>query len=157
MLKRKAFMKNTTTKNWRLSDNTFWPKLSIVLTENYSFYNFSVSQFIFTFKAGADLDYFLNEACKTVGNNSRQRKIFVRVVAKNCLKLDLQGIRFLRTMRVSGLNIFSNSNPNSGRSLFISYINPIGSQIINKIKSINSSSSIVLELSKANFKENLRK
>ena len=128
-----------------------------MLTENYSFYNFSVSQFLFTFKAGAGLDYFLNEACKTVGNNSPQRKLFVRVVAKNCLKLDFQGIRFLRTMRVSGLNIFSNSNPNSGRSLFISYINPIGSQIIKKIKSINSSLSIVLELSKANFKENLRK
>ena len=130
-----------------------------MLTESYSFYNFSVSQFIFTFKAGAGLGYFLNEALKTVGNNSRQRKFFVRVVAKSCLKLDFQGIKFLRTMRVSELNIpsFSNSNPNSGRSLFINYVNPIGSQIIKKIKSINSSLSIVLELSKAYFKENLRK
>ena len=63
----------------------------------------------------------------------------------------------------SGLNIsiFSNLNPNSCRSLFTNCINPIGPwgpKPNNKIiKSITNTLSIVLELSKAYSKENLRK
>ena len=40
---------------------------------------------------GADLGYFLNEAFKT----------FYYRVAKNCLKLDFQGIKFIRIMQLS--------------------------------------------------------
>ena len=59
----------------------------------------------------------------------------------------------------SGLSLstFSNSNPNCGRSLFINYINTIGvwgTKPNNKIiKSITSSLSIVLELSKKKKKK----
>ena len=64
---------------------------------------------------------------------------------------------------VSRLNLsnFSDSNPNSGRSLFINYINPIGpwgSKPSNKIiTSIISSLNFVLELPNTHSKDNSRK
>ena len=74
-------------------------------------------------------------------------------------------IIFYRTppVTVSRLNLsnFSNSNPNSGRSLFINYINPIGSwgpKPNNKIiTSITSSLSFLLELPKAYSKDQSQK
>ena len=58
------------------------------------------------------------------------------------------------------LSNISNSKPNSGRSLFINYINPIGPwgpKPNNKIiTSITSSLSFVLELPKAYSKDKLR-
>ena len=74
-------------------------------------------------------------------------------------------IFFYRTppVAVSSLNLFnlSNSKPNSGRSLFINYVNPIGPwgpKPNNKIiTSITSDLSFVLELPKAYYKDTLRK
>ena len=50
----------------------------------------------------ANLDYILNEAFKIVGHhNWLTKKIFCSRIAKNCLKLDFQAIKFLRIMQLS--------------------------------------------------------
>ena len=49
-----------------------------------------------------DLGEFLNEAFKTVGHHGwPEKKIFCQRVPKNCLKLDFQGIKYLRIMQLS--------------------------------------------------------
>ena len=52
--------------------------------------------------AGVDLGFFLNKASKIVGHHGwPTKKNFPYRVAKNCLKLDLKGIKFLRIMQLS--------------------------------------------------------